>query len=198
MDSLVLFSSHSNFVSVQQRIKDTQFISCCYILNKRSVPQAGIAWHRLISSFRLFEMRKWIIGRKWLLSFASPSSWHLNNTCSPARTEKIHLDRKENLSWPGTLRSPLCSKVLTNRWHTAHEICIWTRRSFSAASLDQASCWQLWRQLCNVSLFPEKPGSSPHATLCIKLLIGNWDNTCRSIPSASLSVQSRTRANIWA
>ena len=27
-----------------------------------------------------------------------------------------------------------------------------------------------------------RPGSSPHATLCISLFIGNWDNTCRHVP----------------
>ena len=193
MDSLVLFSSHSNLVSVQWRIQDTQFISCCYISNKRSVPQAGK--RDTASSVLSNCLRKWISGCKRLVSFASLNSWHLNSTCSPARCERMHVDRKENLSWPGTLRSPLCANVPTNRWHTAHEISIWTHSGFSVASLGQASCWQLWRRLCNVSLYPEKPGSSPHATLCIKLLIGNWDNTCRGIPSASLSMQGESKGN---
>ncbi len=37
------------------------------------------------------------------------------HTCSPAQTEEMHPDRKQNLSWPGTLCSPLCSNVLTDR-----------------------------------------------------------------------------------
>lgn len=79
--------------------------------NNRSVPEAGKCY--IPSSF-ISNSLKWISGSliKATVVFFSVL-WLWINTY--ARAEEMHLDRKQNLSCPGTLCPPLYSNVLTDR-----------------------------------------------------------------------------------
>lgn len=61
---------------------------------------------------KLFEINKWISKLTWLFPQFLALHQHI---CSPAQPKEMHTDRKQNLSWPGTLCSSLCSNVLTDR-----------------------------------------------------------------------------------
>lgn len=61
---------------------------------------------------KLFEINKWISKLTWLFPQFLALHQHI---CSPAQPKEMHTERKQNLLWPGTLCSPLCSNVLTDR-----------------------------------------------------------------------------------
>lgn len=73
-----------------------------------AAPQT-VVWRYLIISFNLFEKNKWTRTLNWVWS---PSKLLASDqhTCFQAENEKMHLDRKQNRSWPGTLCSPLSTR----------------------------------------------------------------------------------------
>lgn len=99
--------------------------------------------------------------------------------CSPSQSEKMYLDRKQNLSLPGTLCSPLCSKVLTDRNMKSESGPI---QALPLQAQAKPAVGSYGASYVTCSSFPMNPSSSSHAMLCIKLLISNSDNTCRSAP----------------
>lgn len=121
---------------------------------------------------------EYLIPKKWIsvlhCSLLAPDQ----HMCSP-QSEKIHLDRKQNLSLPGTVCSPLCSKVLTDRNMKSESGPI---QALPLQAQAKPAVGSYGASYVTCSSFPMNPSSSSHAMLCIKLLISNSDNTCRSAP----------------